>query len=434
MNETTGEEDTNFGLFEGVANAQRSSGCTSESGFPRRPFVPPLQDPYSSSLNCSPRRHIPVGQDHQASIPIWKGNTSEKKIERTETLESKAVEISAEEKRLMGTCILPMLDPELPVPEDDGIGRGREECFCMDAGSIRCVRQHVREQQERLKESIGDKIFVKLGFDQMGEEEVSRDWSEEEELDFHEVVYSNPASLGRDFWSRLSAFFPGRSKKDIVSYYFNVFMLRKRASQNRSWSLDIDSDDDEWHGISRGNSLAIRDSDDEDDSAIESLDDQLPRDEGSGGRDEREDSEDSDGSDDGDDGGAVKNYGAVHQASKSTIKGREFDRFDGISGHFQEDCVFQDDSCTSFECQVNMADSCGQLKRLSGIRTENDEKSSDTKPGLVDQLYLSDSLDSKVWDSRFNVSRPEKSFDLLPWDMIEDIFGDGKDDGKTKDN
>lgn len=45
----------------------------------------------------------------------------------------------------------------------------------------------------------------------------------------------------------LEAALLSRTKHEIVSYYFNVFVLRRRATQNRSLILDIDSDDVEWH-------------------------------------------------------------------------------------------------------------------------------------------------------------------------------------------
>ncbi|EEF48646.1 hypothetical protein RCOM_1750560 [Ricinus communis] len=86
---------------------------------------------------------------------------------------------------------------------------------------------------------------------------------------------------------------------EIVSYYFNVFMLRRRAVQNRSNFLDIDSDDDELHGINRG-SFKARVLDEDDDSDIESFDqydhvdcgeDTLIED----GEDDDEDDDDSDG-------------------------------------------------------------------------------------------------------------------------------------------
>ncbi|GKC89283.1 ELM2 domain-containing protein [Tanacetum coccineum] len=80
---------------------------------------------------------------------------------------------------------------------------------------------------------------------EMGEVAAAK-WTEEEERLFHEVVYLNPASVGGRFWKELSIEFPSRTKKEIVSYYFNVFILRRRAVQNRSQVLYPDSDNDEW--------------------------------------------------------------------------------------------------------------------------------------------------------------------------------------------
>ena len=42
--------------------------------------------------------------------------------------------------------------------------------------------------------------------------------------------------------------FPAQSKNELVSYCFNVFMLRKRAEQNWLDPLNADSDDDKWQG------------------------------------------------------------------------------------------------------------------------------------------------------------------------------------------
>ncbi|KAI4326598.1 hypothetical protein MLD38_031894 [Melastoma candidum] len=77
-------------------------------------------------------------------------------------------------------------------------------------------------------------------------EPVAEKWTEEEENLFHEVIFSNPSSMGRKFWNGLSHAFPSRTKAEIVSYYFNVFMLRKRAEQNRFDPMNVDSDNDEW--------------------------------------------------------------------------------------------------------------------------------------------------------------------------------------------
>ncbi|THG08308.1 hypothetical protein TEA_019972 [Camellia sinensis var. sinensis] len=223
-----------------------------------------FKDTYSSLLNGSPRKQIPVGPNHQAELPLWEPQAMQKY-----SLGSDHIGDSFGAK-LMANCIIPMPDPELSVYSSVKFGEGRQDCLCPDQGSFRCVRQHVKEARERLRETIGHEKFVKLGFYDMGEE-VSRKWTEEEEQIFHEVVYSTPGLHGKNFWEDLSVVFLNRRKKEIVSYYFNVFMLRRRAAQNRSRFLDIDSDDDEWHGP-----LVVQD------SAIESLGD---------GEDEDEDEE-----------------------------------------------------------------------------------------------------------------------------------------------
>lgn len=192
-------------------------------------------DPYISLLNSHPRKEIPIGPDHQAEVPRWDPNAS--KI-------FSGFDDDNRKERLMGTCIISMPDLNDATMEGVGVGRGRADCNCLDMGSMRCVQQHVKESREKLRESIGYENFVELGFCNMGDEVASK-WTPHDQQLFHDVIYSNPASHGRRFWRHLSAAFPTRTKKEIVSYYFNVFMLRRRAVQNRSYLLDIDSDDDE---------------------------------------------------------------------------------------------------------------------------------------------------------------------------------------------
>ncbi|KAM0063737.1 putative SANT/Myb domain-containing protein [Helianthus debilis subsp. tardiflorus] len=83
-----------------------------------------------------------------------------------------------------------------------------------------------------------------LGFGDMGEV-VAEKWTEDNEQLFDEIVYSNHVSSGRNFWNHLAVEFPSRSNQEIVSYYFNVFMLRRRTEQNRLDPTSADSDDDE---------------------------------------------------------------------------------------------------------------------------------------------------------------------------------------------
>nr|XP_043608341.1 uncharacterized protein LOC122580136 [Erigeron canadensis]XP_043608342.1 uncharacterized protein LOC122580136 [Erigeron canadensis] len=184
------------------------------------------EDIYSSLFNSSPRKVVPVGPDNQAGVPEF----------NTEL--AKSYKDNGGMEHFMGVCVIPAGHPIY----DSDI---KKSCKCLDGGSIRCVQQHVKEARLNLRQFYGDEKFADMGMLDMGEE-VADGWTEEEEQLFHEVVYSNPASIGNMFWKQLSVAFPFRTKKELVSYYFNVFILRRRAVQNRSYFLDIDSDDDEW--------------------------------------------------------------------------------------------------------------------------------------------------------------------------------------------
>ncbi|KAI3516578.1 hypothetical protein L1887_15499 [Cichorium endivia] len=194
-----------------------------EFNMPRRQLVH-HDDTYSSLLNNSPRKQVPIGPDHQADVPEFDPDLARNLSENRE-------------KSPKGVCVIS------PARET--------ECRCLDSGSIRCVQQHINEVRLNLKNSLGLEKFIDLGLNEMGEE-VSCNWTPEEQQLFQDVVYSNPVSLGRRFWEQLSIAFRSRTKKELVSYYFNVFMLRRRAVQNRSNLLEIDSDDDEWWGSKRG--------------------------------------------------------------------------------------------------------------------------------------------------------------------------------------
>lgn len=237
-------------------------------------------DVYSLLFDFPPRKLIPIGSDFQAELPEWDVHGNEQKsvssVDRFVTLDQPTqfskLEVgdgSSDESRLSGTCIIPM--PELDRSEDnvERIGAGRISCSCEDEGPLQCVKQHIAEAREKLRVNLGQENFAKLGFYDMGDI-VSEKWSEEEELIFHEVVSSNPATLGKNFWDYLSIEFPSKTKKEIVSYYFNVFMLRKRAMQNRSVPLIIDSDDDEWEGTDDSAHFDIHEAKEFDDSAVES--------------------------------------------------------------------------------------------------------------------------------------------------------------------
>lgn len=416
---------------------------------PRRAFVP-FRDDYFSLLDRSPRKQVPVGPNHQASIPSWNGRT--KKLDQEDggnlnrfTLHSIADNDS--EEKLLGTTVIPMPDVNLSPPECDKVGLGRTNCSCLDPGTYRCVQQHVMEAREELRRTLGNEKFVKLGFCDMGEEVVARRWNEEEEQAFLEVVYSNPASLGRKFWKHLSAVFPSRSKRELVSYYFNVFMLRRRATQNRSNTLEIDSDDDEWHGSYGGSNGGIVSEDDED-SVIDSLEDA----QAVGHREEYSEEDDSDADDSDDDVGYGEDGGMDHIGVSYRMKSVDEGKYQNlvqngekIPGCSEEEFGYQDDSCVSFEFQPDMHDSCGQMVaepaggalQATGFKDERSKRlhsQHDSSSDAVGHGYLLEPCDAKVWDSRFPMD-PMKGVDLLPtWSMIEDIFDQGMVDYKMRDD
>lgn len=419
-----------------------------ELNLPRRRFVP-LEDVYSSFLDHSPRKQVPVGPNHQASIPLWGKHIYKNKLDLTENFNPNIDDSDSEEK-LMGTCVIPMPDLNLYTDKGDYAGDARADCSCLDSGSIRCVCQHVMEAREKLRKTIGDEKFVNLGFSDMGED-VAYEWTEEEEQIFHEVVYSNPVSLGKNFWKHLSLAFPSRSKNELVSYYFNVFMLRRRAAQNRSKLLDIDSDDDEWQGSNRS-SYEVGDSEEDEDSAIESLVDQDNQVDSSE-EDDASNDDDADYDNDGDDeykgdgieqpgrDGVPKEDGGMDLMSDgpvlNSLDESKFDplfqRVDKTTGSDQEDLGAQDDSCSSFDCQASIASSCGPDNTgtaLQRCEVKSEHGKADWCSDAVGQFYLLEPYDAKDWDAKYP-SASLKGFDLLStWNMIEEVFGEGISDNK----
>lgn len=173
------------------------------------------------------RKRFPVGPAFQATIPEWTGVVSE--------IDSK----------WLGTRVWPLDKIEHKfLIERDPIGKGRQDsCGCQFPGSIACVQFHVAEKRIRIKLELGS-AFQHWQFDKMGEV-VGLSWSEEEKKRFKEIVRLNPPSIGVRFWDEIFKSFSTKSREDLVSYYFNVFLLQRRADQNRLTPNNIDSDDDE---------------------------------------------------------------------------------------------------------------------------------------------------------------------------------------------
>ncbi|KAI3710801.1 hypothetical protein L2E82_40595 [Cichorium intybus] len=149
------------------------------------------------------------------------------------------------------------------------IGKGRESrCRCSFPGSSDCVRFHISQNRKKVKHMLGP-LFYKWKFNHMGEEASCSSWSLEEETEFKSLIIKARQELTdkrksrhaimNNFWRRASECIPSKTKDVLVSYYFNVFVLRRRSYQNRIMPDNIDSDDDEQEvGYEKIHELSIR--------------------------------------------------------------------------------------------------------------------------------------------------------------------------------
>lgn len=190
---------------------------------------PVLVDPLLGLwITNHPRKKIPTGPFFQAKVPNWTGETSES------------------DSKWLGTHS--WLQEDVGnydnLTEWDFVGFGRRDlCYCEFPGSFECVRFHVSEKRIRVKLALGS-AFYHWHMDNMGEE-VALSWAQEEEKKFTATVRSNHLSQDKCLWAGIHMIFPHKSREELVSYYFNVFLLRLRGHQNRSAPGDINSDNDE---------------------------------------------------------------------------------------------------------------------------------------------------------------------------------------------
>ncbi|EFJ17328.1 hypothetical protein SELMODRAFT_421040 [Selaginella moellendorffii] len=129
-------------------------------------------------------------------------------------------------------------------------------CFSADDSAEDSVKLHVNEQRRKLKLELGEDVFREWGFHSMGESLIkSAKWSRQEQAEFAAIVRSCRGDKEEKLWPDLQASFAGRrSREELVSYYFNVYVLRKRALQNRSYApdsekFDTDEEDDDLPGL-----------------------------------------------------------------------------------------------------------------------------------------------------------------------------------------
>ncbi|RVX04180.1 AT-rich interactive domain-containing protein 2 [Vitis vinifera] len=165
-----------------------------------------LDDLFPDDLFLKP---IPVGPNFQAEAPKWTG------------------EVTESDSKWLGTQVWPLENGECSFRiEKDCAGRGKpDSCDCR---------------------------FFR--FDRMGEE-ISLAWTTEEEKRFKHMIRLNSSLQSPSFWDNALRIFPTKTREALVSYYFNVFLIRRRIYQNRVTPRKIDSDDDELEFGSLGGSF-----------------------------------------------------------------------------------------------------------------------------------------------------------------------------------
>jgi len=185
-----------------------------------------------------PRKRIPIGPTFQADIPDWIDPT------RKEDVSDENDELN--NSRWLGTQIWP-IEGDDRRSRNELIGKRKTySCNCTARGSVECVRIHVKMARLHLKSGLGP-AFFSLGFADMGEE-VSRSWTQEEQLKFDDLVRQNPSSEGKSFWEPALEYFTSKRRQDIVSFYFNVYLLRWMSIRTRLGDQTIHSSDDESLG------------------------------------------------------------------------------------------------------------------------------------------------------------------------------------------
>ncbi|XP_074366727.1 uncharacterized protein LOC141707453 [Apium graveolens] len=182
-----------------------------------------------SLCNQFVRMAVPVGHQFQADVPEWCEPSSEV-----------SVNVDSGNSRWLGTKVWPI---ERRDVSSEAVGRGRpNSCSCASPGSTTCVRHHIFEKKCLLQSDIGP-LFHIWDFDEMGEE-VSKSWTVKEQESFELI-----AKRKSNFIQSAVKSFPLKCKKDITSYYFNVFIPRFMSSQTRSLLKEVDIDVDDVNDV-----------------------------------------------------------------------------------------------------------------------------------------------------------------------------------------
>ncbi|CAN8318799.1 unnamed protein product [Cochlearia groenlandica] len=177
-----------------------------------------------------------TGSEYQAEVSEWTDITPES------------------DSKWLGTVTWPLskeLNESNLLIERDPIGKGRQEpCGCHNQGSVECVRFHISKKQEKLKLELGSAFYMWC-VDAMGEGALKY-WTDLE-LKKVKCLMTSPPTLSTTFFDQLKSVLSSKSRALIVSYFYNVILLRFRANQSRNTPDEVDSDTDQLYYIATEN-------------------------------------------------------------------------------------------------------------------------------------------------------------------------------------
>lgn len=185
---------------------------------------------------------IPLGPGFQAEIPVWIAPTKKGKFYGSPG--------DSDTLKWLGTGVWPTYSLKKKAHYKK-VGEGRSDsCSCACPRSTNCIKQHIKETRELLEKDI-NRAFYTWKFDQMGELG-SKAWTANEERRFKDLVKKNPLSSSEGFWEFASKAFPRKSVKDLLSYYYNVFLIKRMRLLANSSADHISSDDDHYDDFLAG--------------------------------------------------------------------------------------------------------------------------------------------------------------------------------------
>ncbi|KAF2299341.1 hypothetical protein GH714_031637 [Hevea brasiliensis] len=260
------------------------------------------------------------------------------------------------EERLTGVCVIPMPDLEASVTHCcEGT---KTDCSCLDQGSIECVKQHIMEARQKLRENLGEEMFDGLGFYDMGED-VGKKWTEEEEQLFHDVVLSTLHRWARTFGiicQQCSLAKQKGSLSVIISMYSCFGDVLSRIVESLS-GKDASAYYQEDHAEDCNEHIEDED-EDEIGASKESADDDVRR----VATDEEYE-------------GDIDDISEAYVGISNNACGGDggFELFKGIPSNEGDDFDIENDSCTSYECQRENVESSGPLHVVTDGRHSGQE-------------------------------------------------------------